>query len=140
MRWTNRTRVVNDLEDKFNHDAAHQTYNVAVAKADGDRKVAPRGPANRKARDSQKVWQGPGGSRLQDGARRCPGHCAEAAVHEVKTSMICRMWQRAHSTLKSGRLRAVPRAARDTLTTGRSRAISASRSLRRDEDAVTFIS
>jgi hypothetical protein len=31
---------VNDQEIKFNNDAAHQTYNVAVAKADGDRKVA----------------------------------------------------------------------------------------------------
>ena len=31
---------VNDQEMKFNNDAAHQTYNVAVAKADGDRKVA----------------------------------------------------------------------------------------------------
>ena len=31
---------VNDQEVKFNNDAAHQTYNVAVAKADGDRKVA----------------------------------------------------------------------------------------------------
>jgi hypothetical protein len=31
---------INDQEVKFNNDAAHQTYNVAVAKADGDRKVA----------------------------------------------------------------------------------------------------
>jgi len=31
---------VNDEEIKFNNDAAHQTYNVAVAKADGNRKVA----------------------------------------------------------------------------------------------------
>jgi hypothetical protein len=31
---------VNDQEIKFNNDAAHQTYNVDVAKADGDRKVA----------------------------------------------------------------------------------------------------
>ena len=31
---------VNDQEIKFNNDAAHQTYNVAVAKADGNRKVA----------------------------------------------------------------------------------------------------
>src|ERR1700684_825007 len=31
---------VNDQEMKFNNDAAHQTYNVAVAKADGNRKVA----------------------------------------------------------------------------------------------------
>jgi hypothetical protein len=31
---------VNDREIKFNNDAVHQTYNVAVAKADGDRKVA----------------------------------------------------------------------------------------------------
>jgi hypothetical protein len=31
---------VNDQEIKFNNDAAHQTYNVAVAKADGDRKIA----------------------------------------------------------------------------------------------------
>jgi len=31
---------VNDQEIKFNNDAAHQTYNVAIAKADGDRKVA----------------------------------------------------------------------------------------------------
>ncbi len=31
---------VNDQEIKFNNDAAHQAYNVAVAKADGDRKVA----------------------------------------------------------------------------------------------------
>ena len=31
---------INDQEIKFNNDAAHQTYNVSVAKADGDRKVA----------------------------------------------------------------------------------------------------
>src|SRR6204780_5270610 len=31
---------VNGQEIKFNNDAARQTYNVAVAKADGDRKVA----------------------------------------------------------------------------------------------------
>jgi hypothetical protein len=31
---------ISDQEIKFNNDAAHQTYNVAVAKADGDRKVA----------------------------------------------------------------------------------------------------
>jgi hypothetical protein len=31
---------VSDQEIKFNNDAAHQTYNVAVAKADGNRKVA----------------------------------------------------------------------------------------------------
>jgi hypothetical protein len=31
---------VNNQEIRFNNDAAHQTYNVAVAKADGDRKVA----------------------------------------------------------------------------------------------------
>jgi hypothetical protein len=31
---------VSVLEVKFNNDAAHQTYNVAIAKADGDRKVA----------------------------------------------------------------------------------------------------
>jgi hypothetical protein len=31
---------VNDQEIKFNNDAAHQSYNVAIAKADGIRKVA----------------------------------------------------------------------------------------------------
>jgi hypothetical protein len=31
---------VSEQEIKFNNDAAHQTYNVTVAKADGDRKVA----------------------------------------------------------------------------------------------------
>jgi hypothetical protein len=31
---------VSDQEIKFNNDAAHQTYTVAIAKADGDRKVA----------------------------------------------------------------------------------------------------
>src|SRR5580658_6248875 len=31
---------VNDQEVKFNNDAAHEAYNVAVAKADGNRKVA----------------------------------------------------------------------------------------------------
>jgi hypothetical protein len=31
---------VNDQEIKFNNDAAHQTYIVAIAKADGSRKVA----------------------------------------------------------------------------------------------------
>jgi hypothetical protein len=31
---------VNDQEIKFNNDAAHQAYNVAIAKADGNRKVA----------------------------------------------------------------------------------------------------
>jgi len=31
---------VNDQEIKFNNDAARQTYDVAIAKADGDRKVA----------------------------------------------------------------------------------------------------
>ena len=30
---------VNDQEIKFNNDAARQTYNVAIAKADGNRKV-----------------------------------------------------------------------------------------------------
>ena len=33
-------KKVNDQEIKFNNDAAHQAYNVAIAKADGDRKVA----------------------------------------------------------------------------------------------------
>jgi len=31
---------VNDQEIKFNNDASHQTYNVVIAKADGNRKVA----------------------------------------------------------------------------------------------------
>jgi PBP1b-binding outer membrane lipoprotein LpoB len=31
---------INDQEIKFNNDAAHQIYNVAIAKADGNRKVA----------------------------------------------------------------------------------------------------
>ena len=31
---------INDQEIKFNNDAAHQTYDVTIAKADGDRKVA----------------------------------------------------------------------------------------------------
>jgi hypothetical protein len=31
---------VNDQEIKFNNDATRQTYNVAIAKADGNRKVA----------------------------------------------------------------------------------------------------
>src|SRR5579863_9644230 len=31
---------VNDQEIKFNNDAARQTYNVAIAKADGTRKIA----------------------------------------------------------------------------------------------------
>ena len=31
---------VNDQEMKFNNDAARQTYNVAIATADGNRKVA----------------------------------------------------------------------------------------------------
>ena len=31
---------VNDREIKFSNDAVHQTYNVAIAKADGNRKVA----------------------------------------------------------------------------------------------------
>jgi len=31
---------INTQEIKFNNDAAHQTYNVTIAKADGDRKVA----------------------------------------------------------------------------------------------------
>ena len=31
---------VNDQEIQFNNDAVHQTYNVAIAKADGDRKIA----------------------------------------------------------------------------------------------------
>jgi hypothetical protein len=31
---------ISDQEIKFNNDAAHQTYNVAIAKADGNRKVA----------------------------------------------------------------------------------------------------
>jgi hypothetical protein len=30
---------VNEQEIKFNNDAAHQAYNVAIAKADGNRKV-----------------------------------------------------------------------------------------------------
>jgi hypothetical protein len=31
---------INNQEIKFNNDAVHQTYNVAIAKADGNRKVA----------------------------------------------------------------------------------------------------
>jgi len=31
---------INDQKIKFNNDAAHQTYNVTIAKADGNRKVA----------------------------------------------------------------------------------------------------
>jgi hypothetical protein len=31
---------VSDQEIKFSNDAVHQTYNVAIAKADGNRKVA----------------------------------------------------------------------------------------------------
>ena len=48
---------VNDQEIKFNNDAAHQTYNVAIAKADGNRKVAmatcesQSGDAQRACRD-----------------------------------------------------------------------------------------
>src|SRR3984957_6640351 len=33
-------KKVNDQEIQFNNDAAHQIYNVAIAKADGNRKVA----------------------------------------------------------------------------------------------------
>jgi Tfp pilus assembly major pilin PilA len=33
-------KKLNDQEIKFNDDAARQTYNVAVAKADGNRKIA----------------------------------------------------------------------------------------------------
>jgi hypothetical protein len=52
---------VNNQEIKFNNDAAHQTYNVAVAKADGNRKVAlatcesQSGDAQRACRDQAEV-------------------------------------------------------------------------------------
>jgi hypothetical protein len=45
---------VNDQEIKFNNDAAHQTYNVAVAKSDGDRKVA-LATCESQSGDAQKV-------------------------------------------------------------------------------------
>jgi hypothetical protein len=41
---------VNDQMIKFSNDAAHQTYNVAIAKADGDRKVALA------TCESQRLW------------------------------------------------------------------------------------
>jgi hypothetical protein len=45
---------VNDQEVKFNNDAAHQTYNVAIAKADGNRKVA-LATCESQSGDAQKV-------------------------------------------------------------------------------------
>lgn len=45
---------VNDQEIKFNNDAAHQIYNVAVAKADGNRKVA-LATCESQSGDAQKV-------------------------------------------------------------------------------------
>jgi hypothetical protein len=48
---------VNDQEVKFDNDAVHQTYNVTIAKADGDRKVAlatcesQSGPAQKACKD-----------------------------------------------------------------------------------------
>jgi hypothetical protein len=45
---------VNNQEVKFNNDAAHQTYNVAVAKADGNRKVA-MATCESQSGDAQKV-------------------------------------------------------------------------------------
>jgi len=64
------------------------TYNVAIARADGYRKVAiatcesQSGVLKRRA--------GPGGSRLQDGARRCQGKRRVA----VQTEIECRPYGR----------------------------------------------
>src|SRR3984957_7864910 len=48
---------INDQEIKFNNDAAHQAYNVAIAKADGDRKVALANCESQSG-DAQKACKG----------------------------------------------------------------------------------
>jgi hypothetical protein len=62
---------VNDQEIKFSNDAAHQTYNVDVAKADGIRKVA-LATCESQSGDAQKACKDQAEADYKS-ARRCPG-------------------------------------------------------------------
>jgi hypothetical protein len=71
---------VSDQEIKFNNDAAHQTYNVTVAKADGDRKVA-LATCESQIGDVQKVCKDQAESDYKS-ARADAKAIAEAAVQQ----------------------------------------------------------
>jgi hypothetical protein len=71
---------VNDQEIKFNNDAAHQTYNVAIAKADGNRKVA-LATCESQTGDSQKACKDQAEADYRT-ARADARGSAEAAVQQ----------------------------------------------------------
>jgi hypothetical protein len=71
---------VNGQEIKFSNDAAHQTYNVAVAKADGNRKVA-LATCESQSGDSQKACKDQAEADYKT-ARADAKASAEAAVQQ----------------------------------------------------------
>jgi hypothetical protein len=71
---------VNDQEIKFNNDAARQTYNVAIAKADGNRKVA-MATCESQSGDAQKACKDQAEADYKS-ARADAGASAEAAVQQ----------------------------------------------------------
>jgi hypothetical protein len=71
---------VNDQEIKFNNDAAHQTYNVAIATADGNRKVA-LATCESQSGDSQKACKDQAEADYRT-ARADAKVIAEAAVQQ----------------------------------------------------------
>ena len=73
---------VNDQEIKFNNDAAHQTYNVAIAKADGNRKVAVA-TCESQSGDAQRVCKDQAEADYKT-ARADARVSAEAAVEKKK--------------------------------------------------------
>jgi len=73
---------VNDQEIKFNNDAARQGYNVAIAKADGNRKVA-LATCESQSGDAQRVCKGQAEADFKT-ARADARVSAEAAVEKRK--------------------------------------------------------
>jgi hypothetical protein len=71
---------INDQEIRFNNDAAHQTYNVAIAKADGNRKVA-LATCESQSGDSQKACKDQAEADYRT-ARADAKASAEAAVQQ----------------------------------------------------------
>src|SRR5277367_2093027 len=77
---------INDQEIKFNNDAAHQTYNVAVAKADGNRKVAlatcesQSGDAQKACRDQAEADYNTARAACFDGDDEFYGRAIEDAI------------------------------------------------------------
>jgi hypothetical protein len=71
---------INDQEIKFNNDAAHQTYNVAIAKADGNRKVA-LATCESQSGDAQRVCRDQAEADYKS-ARADARASAEAAVEQ----------------------------------------------------------